>query len=186
MGRLDDLDLSLRKGIPVRHVVDLQGRFRPEVTPFAGLFVKKADPKIIEDLTRRGLMYRAETIRHTYPFCWRCGTALIYYALDSWYVRTTERKAELIANNAATNWVPAHIKTGRMGDWLENNVDWAFSRGFHRVIGRLEPRNTASARVLEKLGMRSEAHLVENEWVKGEWQSELIYAILEHEWRSVQ
>jgi RimJ/RimL family protein N-acetyltransferase len=65
-------------------------------------------------------------------------------------------------------------------------VDWAFSRGFHRVIGRLEPRNTASARVLEKLGMRREAHLVENEWVKDEWQSELIYAILEHEWRSVQ
>src|ERR1700682_4361614 len=73
---VDDLDLALRKGIPVRHVVDLQGRFRPEVTPFAGLFVKKADPKIIEDLTARGLMYRAETIRHTYPFCWRCGSPL--------------------------------------------------------------------------------------------------------------
>src|SRR5215510_6623014 len=67
-------------------------------------------------------------VRHTYPFCWRCKTPLIYYTLDSWYIRTTQFKAELLANNAATNWIPAYIKSGRMGDWLENNVDWAFSR----------------------------------------------------------
>jgi isoleucyl-tRNA synthetase len=73
-------------------------------------------------------LYRSETILHTYPECWRCKTPLIYYGLDSWYLRTTDRKAELIANNAATNWVPAHVRTGRMGDWLENNVDWAISR----------------------------------------------------------
>lgn len=125
---VDDLDLCLRKGIPVRHVVDLQGRFRPEVEPFAGLFVKKADPKIIDDLTARGLMYRAETIRHTYPFCWRCGWPLLYYAVTSWFIKTTAVKDQLIRNNNATNWIPPYIKTGRMGNWLETLVDWSLSR----------------------------------------------------------
>jgi isoleucyl-tRNA synthetase len=125
---VDDLELSLRKGIPVRHVVDLQGRFFPEVTPFAGLFVKKADPKIIEDLTKRGLMYRSETIRHTYPFCWRCGSPLLYYAVTSWFIKTTAVKDQMIRNNGAINWVPAYIKTGRMGNWLESLVDWSLSR----------------------------------------------------------
>ena len=125
---VDDLDLSLRKGIPVRHVVDLQGRFRPEVTPFAGVFVKKADPMIIKDLTERGLMYRAETIRHTYPFCWRCGTPLLYYALTSWFIKTTAVKDQLIRNNRQVHWVPAHVGTGRMGNWLETLVDWSLSR----------------------------------------------------------
>jgi isoleucyl-tRNA synthetase len=125
---VDDLRLCQEKGIPFRHTVDLNGRFFPYVDKFAGLHVKEANPLIEDDLKARGLLYKAGTILHTYPECWRCGTPLIYYALDSWYVRTTERKAELIANNAATNWVPAHIKTGRMGDWLENNVDWAISR----------------------------------------------------------
>ncbi|HEY2597601.1 MAG TPA: isoleucine--tRNA ligase [Candidatus Dormibacteraeota bacterium] len=125
---VDDLRLCQEKGIPFRHTVGLDGKFLPYVDKFAGLHVKEADPVIIDDLRARGLLYKSETILHTYPFCWRCSTPLIYYALDSWYVRTTDRKAELIANNAATNWVPAHIKTGRMGDWLENNVDWAISR----------------------------------------------------------
>ncbi|HLQ14459.1 MAG TPA: isoleucine--tRNA ligase [Candidatus Eisenbacteria bacterium] len=125
---VDDLRLCQEKGIPFKHTVGLDGKFLPYVEKFAGLHVKEADPVIIDDLEARGLLYKSETILHTYPFCWRCSTPLIYYALDSWYVRTTERKAELLANNAATNWVPAHIKTGRMGDWLENNVDWAISR----------------------------------------------------------
>ena len=125
---VDDLRLCQEKGIPFRHTVGLDGKFLPYVDKFAGLHVKEADPLILDDLKSRGLLYKADTILHTYPECWRCKTPLIYYALDSWYVRTTERKAELIANNAATNWVPAHIKTGRMGDWLENNVDWAISR----------------------------------------------------------
>jgi isoleucyl-tRNA synthetase len=125
---VDDLRLCQEKGIPFRHTVGLDGKFLPYVEKVAGLHVKEADPVILDDLKARGLLYKSETILHTYPFCWRCSTPLIYYALDSWYVRTTERKAELIANNAATNWVPAHIKTGRMGDWLENNVDWAISR----------------------------------------------------------
>jgi isoleucyl-tRNA synthetase len=125
---VDDLDLSLKKGIPVRHVIDLAGRFRPEVTPFAGLFVKKADPKIIEDLTQRGLMYRAETIRHTYPFCWRCGTPLLYYALTSWFIKTTAVKDQLLRNNSVVNWVPPHVGPGRMGNWLATLVDWSLSR----------------------------------------------------------
>ena len=125
---VDDLRLCQEKGIPFKHTVGLDGKFLPYVEKFAGLHVKEADPVILDDLRERGLLYRSETILHTYPECWRCSTPLIYYALDSWYVRTTERKTELIANNAATNWVPAHIKAGRMGDWLENNVDWAISR----------------------------------------------------------
>jgi isoleucyl-tRNA synthetase len=125
---VDDLELSLKKGIPVRHVVDLSGRFLPEVEPFAGMFVKKADPKIIEDLTRRGLMYKAETIRHTYPFCWRCGTPLLYYALTSWFIKTTAVKDELIRNNNVVNWVPPYVGTGRMANWLATLVDWSLSR----------------------------------------------------------
>ncbi len=124
----DDLRLCQEKGLLVRHTVDLRGRFRPGVEKFAGLFVKEADPLITEDLRERGLLYRSGEIRHTYPFCWRCKTPLIYYALDAWYVRTTDRKHELVRNNAETNWVPSHIKEGRMGEWLRNNVDWQFSR----------------------------------------------------------
>ncbi|TMC91766.1 MAG: isoleucine--tRNA ligase, partial [Chloroflexi bacterium] len=125
---VDDLRLCLSFGIPFEHTVDLNGRFFAYVEKFAGMGVKDANDLIQHDLKERGLMYRSETILHTYPECWRCGTSLIYYALDSWYIRTTERKQELLDNNRATNWVPAHVKNGRMGDWLENNVDWAISR----------------------------------------------------------
>ena len=125
---VDDLRLCQEKGIPFKHTVGLDGKFLPYVEKFAGLHVKEADPLITDDLKERGLLYKAETILHTYPFCWRCGTPLIYYALDAWYIRTTARREELIANNNATNWVPEHIKTGRMGDWLKNNIDWQFSR----------------------------------------------------------
>ena len=125
---VDDLRLTQEKGIPFKHTVGLDGKFLPYVEKFAGLHVKEADPVIMDDLKARGLLYKAETILHTYPFCWRCNSPLIYYALDAWYIRTTERKYQLLANNNATNWVPEHIKTGRMGDWLENNVDWQFSR----------------------------------------------------------
>ncbi len=125
---VDDLRLCQEKGIQAEHTVDLSGRFFPFVEKFAGMNVKDANPLVQHDLKERGLLYKAETILHTYPECWRCKTSLIYYALDSWYIRTTERKQQLLDNNNATNWVPAHVKTGRMGDWLENNVDWAISR----------------------------------------------------------
>lgn len=107
--------------------IDLQGKFTGEY-PFAGLFVKEADKLILKELRSRGLLYRSETIHHTYPFCWRCDTPLLYYAKPSWYIRTTAAKDRLIQCNLEVNWHPEHIKYGRFGDWLEKNVDWAFSR----------------------------------------------------------
>ncbi|MCX5995557.1 MAG: isoleucine--tRNA ligase, partial [Chloroflexi bacterium] len=111
----------------VRDYVDLQGVIQGTY-PFAGKFVKDADPLILEDLKSRGLLYRSARIRHTYPFCWRCGTPLLYYAKPSWYIKTTAMKERLISGNAEINWYPEYIKYGRFGDWLNNNVDWAFSR----------------------------------------------------------
>jgi len=108
-------------------MVDLQGIITGSY-PFSGKFVKDADPLILDDLKSRGLLFRSEKIRHTYPFCWRCETPLLYYAKQTWYIRTTTVKEGLIAGNNEINWYPEHIKYGRFGDWLENNVDWAFSR----------------------------------------------------------
>ena len=107
--------------------VDLDGKVMGTY-PFAGKFVKDADPLVLEDLKSRGLLYRSETIVHTYPFCWRCDAPLLYYAKRTWYIRTTARKDKLISGNSEINWYPDHIKYGRFGDWLENNIDWAFSR----------------------------------------------------------
>ena len=111
----------------VRDYVDPQGVIQGTY-PFAGRFVKDADPLILEDLRSRGLLYRQETVTHTYPFCWRCDAPLLYYAKPSWYIRTTAKKERLISGNAEINWYPDFIKFGRFGDWLNNNVDWAFSR----------------------------------------------------------
>jgi len=107
--------------------VDLQGKITGSY-PFSGKFVKDADPLVLEDLKQRGLLFRSETIRHTYPFCWRCEAPLLYYAKQTWYIRTTAVKDGLIRGNEEINWYPGHIKYGRFGDWLANNVDWAFSR----------------------------------------------------------
>jgi isoleucyl-tRNA synthetase len=123
-----DLELCQRKGIAVRHVVGLDGRFLEGQTRYRGMPVKDADPKIIDDLRQQGLLYRAEQIRHTYPFCWRCDTPLLYYALTSWFIRTTAVKDKLLRYNHSVNWQPAHIRDGRMGNWLENLVDWNLSR----------------------------------------------------------
>jgi len=109
------------------HMVDLEGVISGNY-PFSGKFVKDADPLILDDLKSRNLLLRSETISHTYPFCWRCEAPLLYYAKQTWYIRTTAVKERLIAGNKEINWYPAHIKYGRFGDWLENNVDWAFSR----------------------------------------------------------
>ncbi len=96
--------------------------------PFAGQFVKDADEPIMDELAERGLLLRRDVIRHTYPFCWRCDTPLLYYAKPTWYIRTTAVKDSLIEANERVNWYPGHIKKGRFGDWLDNNVDWALSR----------------------------------------------------------
>jgi len=122
-----DFEVGEKEGLPLVHTVDLQGKVIGTY-PFAGKFVKNADEDIITDLKSRGLLYRSEKIRHTYPFCWRCETPLLYYAKQTWYIRTTAVKESLIKGNNEINWYPEHIKYGRFGDWLENNVDWAFSR----------------------------------------------------------
>jgi len=122
-----DFDIGMSSGLDFVQPVDLEGRVIGTY-PFAGKFVKDADPLIMEDLKSRGLLYRSEKIVHTYPFCWRCETPLLYYAKPAWYIRTTAVKKELISGNTKINWYPDYIKHGRFGDWLENNVDWAFSR----------------------------------------------------------
>jgi isoleucyl-tRNA synthetase len=123
-----DLELCQRMGVAVRHVVGLDGRFLDGQTRYRGLFVKDADPKIVEDLREQGNLYRAERILHTYPFCWRCDTPLLYYAITSWFIRTTAVKDRLLAHNRSVHWQPAHIRDGRMGNWLESLIDWNLSR----------------------------------------------------------
>jgi len=125
-----DLEVGRRHGLPVLFSVDLSGTVLPAFAsfPFAGLFFKKADPKITRDLEKRGLLLRAGTVKHSYPFCWRCDTALLYFAKTSWYLRTTARKERMLALNATIGWTPPFIGEGRFGDWLRNNVDWALSR----------------------------------------------------------
>ncbi|MDQ2817351.1 MAG: isoleucine--tRNA ligase, partial [Candidatus Eremiobacteraeota bacterium] len=124
----DDLALAKAKNLPVYHSVDLGGHIIAEVLVAAGLFFKDADAPIIADLASRGLVFRAETHRHSYPFGWRTGDPLIYYAKTAWFVRTTKFRQKLLENNERINWIPENIKHGRFGDWLENNVDWALSR----------------------------------------------------------
>ncbi len=114
--------------LPIMLTVQPDGTFIPEITPWRGIFVKDADPLIIKDLEARGLLFRAGTITHTYPFCWRCKTPLLYYARESWYIRTSAKKDRLVELNKTINWVPDHIKNGRFGNWLENNIDWSLSR----------------------------------------------------------
>jgi isoleucyl-tRNA synthetase len=122
-----DFDAGVKNVLDFVHTVDLQGNIIGNY-PFSGKFVKDADEDIIADLKSRGLLFRSERIHHTYPFCWRCETPLLYYAKQAWYIRTTAVKDDLIARNDEINWYPEHIKYGRFGDWLQNNVDWAFSR----------------------------------------------------------
>jgi len=122
-----DYEAGEDNGLDFVHMVDLQGKFTGAY-PFSGKFVKDADKDILADLKSRGLLFRSERIRHSYPFCWRCEAPLLYYAKQTWYIKTTAVKGSLIAGNNGINWYPEHIKYGRFGDWLENNVDWAFSR----------------------------------------------------------
>jgi isoleucyl-tRNA synthetase len=124
----EDMEMSKLHDLPVLMTVQPDGTFIPEVTPWRGIFVKDADPLIIKDLDARGLLFRVGTLTHTYPFCWRCKTPLLYYARESWYIRTSSKKDRLVELNNTINWVPDHIKAGRFGNWLENNIDWSLSR----------------------------------------------------------
>ncbi|MGY1835410.1 isoleucine--tRNA ligase [Blastococcus sp. SYSU DS0510] len=124
----DDLAVCRGYGLPVVNPIDATGHFLAEVPLVGGHFFKAADPALVEDLTSRGVLFREIRYEHTYPHCWRCHTPLMYYAQPSWYIRTSQIKDQLLAENAKTNWYPESIKTGRYGDWLHNNVDWALSR----------------------------------------------------------
>ena len=124
----DDYNLGQEKNLPFFHPVDLSGKFTDEFPLCAGIFVKDADRKIIDDLKARGVLYRYAPYKHEYPFCWRCGTPLLYYAMDSWYIKTTAVKEKLIENNKKINWYPPHVGKGRLGDFLANLKDWALSR----------------------------------------------------------
>ena len=124
----DDFRLGAEQGLNVVNPVRLDGTYDERIGPYAGRWVKDADPDLIEDLRSRGRLLRAETYLHAYPHCWRCGTPLIYYAKPAWYIRTSSLRDRLLAANETVNWHPEHIKHGRIGKWLENNVDWALSR----------------------------------------------------------
>jgi isoleucyl-tRNA synthetase len=124
----DDARAARENGLPTLHPVDKSGRFGPALTPYAGMHVKEADPKIIADLKASGKLFRREQVRHSYPHCWRCHSPLLYYARDSWYIRTTAVKDQLLAADASVGWVPDGAGKERFSDWLQNNVDWALSR----------------------------------------------------------
>ncbi len=124
----DDLAEGNKHGAPVFHAVNEKGEFIDAVEEFAGQWFKAADPNVTENLRERGLLLKSSTYLHTYPFCWRCSTPLMYFARTTWYVRTTAMKQELVDLNQTINWTPDHIKDGRFGNWLENNIDWALGR----------------------------------------------------------
>ncbi|MDE7352611.1 MAG: isoleucine--tRNA ligase [Acetatifactor sp.] len=123
----DDAKVGRIYDLPFVQLVDSKGEMTAE-TPYAGVFVKKADPMILRDLEEKGLLFDAPKFEHSYPHCWRCDTPLIYYARESWYIRETAVRDDLIRNNNTVNWIPESIGTGRFGNWLENIQDWAISR----------------------------------------------------------
>jgi len=124
----DDMAAGREHGLPVVNPVTPDGRFEDHIPLVGGMFFKAADSRLIENLSDRDLLFSSHLHEHSYPHCWRCGTPLLYYALPSWYIRTTAVRHEMLAANEATNWQPPTIKHGRYGDWLRNNVDWALSR----------------------------------------------------------
>ncbi len=123
----DDAQVGRKYDLPFLQLVDEKGEMTEE-TPWAGVFCKKADPFVLEDLEKRGLLFAAPNFEHSYPHCWRCDTPLIYYARESWFIKMTAVKDDLIRNNNTINWIPESIGKGRFGDWLENVQDWGISR----------------------------------------------------------
>lgn len=172
-----DLAIGQKYGLPTLFSVDLEGRVFPEVRlaqplenahAYAGLFFKEADKPLWRDLTRAGLMYRVARVKHAYPMCWRDDSPLLFYAKSSWYIRTTALRDRLLGANARVNWVPEHVKTGRFGRWLENNIDWAITRerywgcpfpmwrsddGEYLCVGSVEELSRLSGRDLKDLDL---------------------------------
>jgi len=157
----DDLRVCRAYGLPVVNPITSDGHFKADVPLVGGQFFKKADEDLVTDLQMRGILFKHVAYEHAYPHCWRCHTALIYYAQPSWYIRTTAVKDELLRENERTTWYPDTIKYGRYGDWLNNNIDWALSRnrywgtplpiwrcedGHHVAVSSLEHLSDLSAR----------------------------------------
>ncbi len=150
----DDANVGRKYDLPFVQLVDGKGNMT-EDTPFAGLFVKKADPEILKDLDARELLYDAPKFEHSYPHCWRCDTPLIYYARESWFIKMTAVREDLIRNNNTINWIPESIGKGRFGDWLENIQDWGISR--NRYWGTpLNIWECESCGHMESIGSREE------------------------------
>ncbi|MFN2526663.1 MAG: isoleucine--tRNA ligase [Actinomycetota bacterium] len=125
----DDMTIAKRDALPIVQMIDGSGLVSERADPpLAGMWLKDADPAIVEDLDSRGLLWASERYEHAYPHCWRCATPLIYYARKDWYIRTSQIQPDLRASNDDTNWQPPTVKYGRFGDWLANNVDWSLSR----------------------------------------------------------
>ncbi|MDO8619083.1 MAG: isoleucine--tRNA ligase [Candidatus Daviesbacteria bacterium] len=150
----EDFELIKREDLPQRHLINLKGQFIDEVKEYAGKFVKSADKEIIEDLKEKDALYKSETIKHTYPFCWRCGTPILYYAFDAWFIKTTAVKEKLLEDNQKINWLPKTIKNGRMKNWLETLIDWNISR--NRFWGTPLPFWVCESGHIKVIGSRQE------------------------------
>lgn len=124
----DDMRVAQNNGLPIIQLVDSQGRFDDRARDWSGMFVKDADPLIVQDLKVRGLLFEEMDYTHSYPYCWRCDTPLLYYARGSWFIRMSDLREQLLANNAKISWYPEYIRDGRFGNFLENAIDWAVSR----------------------------------------------------------
>ena len=152
----DDLVVCRSYGLPVVNPIAPDGRFLPDVPVVAGMFFKDADKPLVKELKASGALYKHQQYEHTYPHCWRCHTALMYYAQPSWYIRTTSIKDALLRENAQTDWHPETIKEGRYGDWLNNNIDWALSRnrfwGTPLPIWRCDNKHEICVDSLKELG----------------------------------